>query len=114
MFSWFALIVGTDKDGKEIRHPAYQGTERLSNDGTMFLMHDEIAVQRGCKTSKTVSLSGVALASKLSAVNPMNCTDAIMTKDEAQTKTLMESTAWLKADATLEKVIDVGGVIATK
>lgn len=101
MFSWFPLIVGKDAEGKDIKHPAFQGTERVSVDGTMFLMHDEIAVARGCQTSKTVSLSGIALTSKLAAVTTLNCMTAIMTKDELQTKALVESAAW----TPVEKVI---------
>ena len=43
-----------------------------------------------------------ALATKLATVTPATCMTALYTKDETQTKTLLASTAWSKAEGVEE------------
>lgn len=99
-YSWFPVVIGTDEKGNAIRHPAYQGTERLSVDGTLWMCHDELLGERGLVKAKTATMpTGTTLASKLAAITAESAKTAICSKDEVQTRNLLETSAWKCVEA---------------
>lgn len=104
MFSWFLL---RDADGNV--SPLYTGYERISEDGTQFLMHDNLAEARGAKLAKTSTMpSALTIQSRLTA-KTLVLTEALCTKDEVQTKELIATPEWSKAD-----VVEATEVIVEK
>jgi hypothetical protein len=94
-FVWFNLKT-LDSEGKEQFHPLYQGTERISEDGTMFMMH--------------VELLPPDVAIPKTSVMPTRLTKSVAPlcmKDETQTRELMQSDKWTKAEVIVKEVVGV-------
>ena len=110
-YSWFPLIIGTDNEGKPIKHPSYMGTERLSIDGKLWMCHDELLPERGLEKAKTATMpSALTLDAKLAAMTPELARVAVCTKDVAQTMNLLETANWktVEADKVVEEVVTKG------
>ena len=98
MFTWFRRFV-LDPEGKPVDHPLWTGHQRMDETGTMFLMHDELLPKEYPKAKTATMPSALTLASK--------GTEALCTKDEYQTKTLLATTAWAtKEVAEVKEVVD--------
>ena len=90
-FVWFNLKT-LDSEGKEVNHPLYQGTERIDESGTMFMMHVEL-LPKDVVIPKT-------------SVMPTRLTKSVAPlcmKNETQTRELLATTAWTKAEAQIVK-----------
>lgn len=93
-YTWFKKII-LNTEGEPTNHPLYSGYERTNDDGSLFLVHDELLGK--FEKAKTATMpSALTLASK--------GTEAICTKDEYQTKTLLATTAWATKEVAVKEV----------
>ena len=92
-FIWFQKTL-LDKEGKPYNHPLFTGYERVSEDGTMFMLHRELMPKEYAVPKTSVIPTKIALSAR-------NELAAICVKEEVQTKTLMATAEWTKAEVAV-------------